>query len=677
MRRTARRTARRVLAALLSLAAAGRPLPGRAQDAPDVMALVRADRWAEAQAAVAGDADPVAAKLVTYFRLQAPYAANASEIDVFMRENPDWPNQAGLARRRDDALAVEPDDTVALTLCASSTPTSAGALLRCSDAAAQAGHAEAAAGLARQAWLAGMADPQLEARFLAKWGGIVSADDQWRRFLRLAAGNAPAAARQMARLDAPHRQAAETLLALRHDDPHADALLAALPAALRDDPAVLLELARHLRRTGQTAAALALWRADGGAARGQATPDELRAFWGERNQLARALLQDGDADGAYALAAANGQTDPETVADAEFLAGWIALRRLGRPADATQHFLRLLSVSRAAITQGRARYWLGRAAAARGDAVEAQAEYALGARWLTTFYGQLCALRLGDDSAALYRRIRAAADPAWQPGQALDFAGREVARAAVMLVGWGDARRARPFLLQLEALAPDPADRALAARLALGLGMPDQAVMIARRAGLHATMLPHAGWPMPYQPPAGVTDPALALGVMRQESSFDAGALSPAGARGLMQLMPATARAVSRQTGDAGDAAALSGDPQANMRLGTDYLADLVAQFNGAVPLAVAAYNAGPARVQQWLAENGDPTAGPPRLAQAGSAAPATVTVVAAPPDMIDWIELIPFNETRNYVQRVIENTVIYRALLDDATPHPLARWLG
>ena len=436
-------------AALLSLAVAGVPLPGRAQGAPadasanavDVMALVRADRWADAQAATAGDADPVAGKLVTYFRLLAPYAANASEIDGFMRDNSDWPNQAGLARRREEALAVEPDDGVAMDLCTRAPPVTAGALLRCADAQANAGHAAASAVAARQAWLAGMADPQLEQRFMEKWGGALSPDDQWQRFRHLVLVNPGAAPRQLQRLDAAHRQAAEALLALRRDDALADALVAALPAAMRADPSVMLELARHLRRIGQDSAALALWRSTGGTAQGQALPDQLRAFWAERNQLARELLTGGDNQGAYVLATENGQLDPEAVADAEFLAGWIALRRLGKPADATQHFLRLLSVSRAAITQGRARYWLGRAAAAAGNAAEARAQYTLGARWVSTYYGQLCGLALGDDSAALYQRIRTARDPSWEPGQALDFAGREVARAAVLLVGWSDPRR--------------------------------------------------------------------------------------------------------------------------------------------------------------------------------------------------------------------------------------------
>ena len=181
---------------------------------------------------------------------------------------------------------------------------------------------------------------------------------------------------------------------------------------------------------------------------------------------------------------------------------------------------------------------------------------------------------------------------------------------------------------------------------------------IARRAGRDGVMLTEAGWPLAVDPPAGPVEPALALGLIRQESNFNTEALSPVGARGLMQLMPATAQAVAHRLGDGPvNIPALSTDPAYNMRLGTAYLGGLLDQFGGAMPYAVAGYNAGPGRVADWLATNGDPAAG-------GI-------------DMVDWIELIPFTETRNYVQRVVENVVVYRALTGTVLPHPLARWNG
>lgn len=637
-----------MMLAALALAPAAR--------AQDVISALRTDRWADAAAAASQYPDPVAEKLVTYYRLIAPGAASAREITGFMAQNPDWPLQGLLARRRDDALAAEPDDAMVLELCDRVRPAGAPALLRCAQAYAVAGRAGDAAKAARRAWLHGITDPGAETAFMQDWGSVITPQDQQQRFDTLAWSNTAAAERQVARLAQADRPAAQAQLALRHDAPTASILLAALPAAIRAEPALFLEQARWLRRAGQDDAALDLWRTGGDAAERAAAPAHLPEFWAERSLLARRRLRLGDAAGAYALADDHTQQAAEQVADAAFLAGFIALRRLNDPETASRHFAAMLTVSKAAITQARAHYWLARAAAAQNDVTGARQEYASAAAWPTTYYGQLAALALGDGPAALNERIRAIRDPGWTREQALDFAGREVARAAAELVAWGDPRRARVFLLRLQELAPDPADQSMAARLAIGFDLPDQAVAIARRAGLHGLMLAEDGWPLAADIPDGTVPPALALGLIRQESSFDTGALSPAGARGLMQLMPATAQAVAQRIGARASTAALTSDAALNVQLGTAYLGDLLDQFGGAVPLAVAAYNAGSNRVQEWLAENGDPRSGAV--------------------DMIDWIELIPFGETRNYVQRVIENVVIYQAKRREALPHPLAAWM-
>ncbi|MGH7121595.1 MAG: lytic transglycosylase domain-containing protein, partial [Acetobacteraceae bacterium] len=172
----------------------------------------------------------------------------------------------------------------------------------------------------------------------------------------------------------------------------------------------------------------------------------------------------------------------------------------------------------------------------------------------------------------------------------------------------------------------------------------------------YGEMLPEAGWPTPVAVPDDGVDPAVVLGVIRQESSFDAGAASPSGALGLMQLMPATAKRVAQGLGERVTLAALTRDPSRNIALGTTYLSGLIQHFDRCLPLALAAYNAGPVNVDNWLAENGDPRSGAI--------------------DMRDWIELIPYGETRDYVERVIESIAIYQAKLNEDRPYPLARWL-
>jgi len=642
---------RLALLPLLAVLAIGRPAM-----AQNVLDDVRADRWPDARAQAAQYADPVAEKLVTWFRLLTQGAASAGEIADFMAENPDWPWQGALARRRDEALAAEPDDAAAAALCGRIHPRTATALLRCASALGNMGQAPAAAAAARKAWRDGIDDPAGEVLFLQRWGSLPTAADQQRRFDRLVGADPAAAARQAERLDGADRRAAAARLALRRDASSALAMVEALSPTQKADPGLVLDQARWLRRTGPPSAAMAFWKSAAEPAESRAPAEHLSAFWAERNRLARELLRDGDAAGAYALAADPDQQAPEQVAEAAFLAGFIALRRLHDPALAARHFAALAEASKSVISAARAHYWLGRAAAARHDAVLARTEYSTAAAWPTTFYGQLAALASGDDPARLDARILAVHDPGWAPDQALELVGREVARAAVLLVAWGDPLRARAFLLRLDALVPDNPDRALAARLALGLGLPETAVAIARRAGRDGVLLPDGGWPLAANVPDAPVPPSVALGLIRQESSFDAGALSPAGARGLMQLMPATAQAVARRIGAPVSLVALTRDASYNVELGTAYFHDLMEQFGGALPLAIAAYNAGPNRVRQWLAENGDPRTGQI--------------------DAVDWIELIGFGETRNYVQRVVENIVIYRAKRHKALPHPLAPWL-
>jgi soluble lytic murein transglycosylase len=646
--------------------------PVRAQD---IAALMRGGNWPMAYEAATRLPDPVARKVVLFERLTAPRSATATEIAAFMAANPDWPLTSLLARRRDEALFAEDNDATALVLCDHAHPavSLSEALLRCGDAYAHAGRTDDATSAIRAAWIGGPTDVVTSGPAVVAWetwmmqhdAGAIRTQDQWLRFERLAWIDAASAKRQAARLDASDKPKAEAWLALKRDDASALALAAALPAPDRLEPGLFLEQTRWLRRTGQDGDALSLWKASGDDVEKAASADHLREFWNERNLLARRILRMGDAAGAYALVDGHGAGNKETVGDAEFLAGFLALRRLNDPSSAARHFTTLANLSKAAITLARAHYWLGRTALARAEMATANDEFRSAAAFPTTFYGQLAALALGEDSAKLLARVRAAHDPETTPEQALALAGHELARAAGYLEIWGNRQRAQTFLTHLQDVLPDPADQVLLARFLTGMNMPGLAVSIARRAGQDGVVMPDMGWPMPVDVPqdSGI-DPALALAVIRQESAFDTGAVSLAGARGLMQLMPATAAQIARQSGTPMQASTLpqtlTSDPGLNMRLGTAYLRKLLDQFGGAVPLAVAAYNAGPNRVLDWVNTNGDPRSGT---------------------DVIDWIELIPFNETRNYVQRVIESQVIYRARRGEnggsVTGHPLAPFLA
>ncbi len=420
-----------------------------------------------------------------------------------------------------------------------------------------------------------------------------------------------------------------------------------------------LTQAEGLHDAGNDSAAAALWVSQGAAAAAASDDPTRLLFWPAQDELARAILMSGDPKTAYAVvtsasppslgAEARGQ-----LADRDFLAGFLALRFLNQPAVAHRWFADLAAASTAVITQARAHYWLARTEVGAA----ATADYSRAAAYPDTYYGQLAAIALGDNPQALAARVLGAGEPAYTAGDALNFAVMELPRAAALLVQMNDPRDAQVFLNRLGATAADDRTRELAARLAIGLGIPQSAVSIARTAGIAGQMLVREGWPMPVTPPATI-EPAIAYGIMRQESSFDPSAISGAGAAGLMQLMPETARRTAAQSGIPYRGQLM--DPGTNMALGTAYLAGLIQNFGNCLPLAIAAYNAGPTNVANWLADNGDPQMG---KASGGA-------------NLVDWIEEIPFSETRNYVQRVSESIVIYRALLNGTAASPLQPWLS
>jgi soluble lytic murein transglycosylase len=605
-----------VLLATCVAAQAGQPA------APSAMLrALQTHDWASAATIAAGNQDGLAARLVTFIRLLQPGQAQAAELDAFIKENPGWPNQSALLKRLGEALALEPDGAVVRRICASRELDAVPALLHCAELAEQ-GSGET---YARRAWVLGIVDIAGQTDFLRRWGDAITPDDDWRRFQRLAAIDDPAATAQEARLDPQHGAAAQARLALRHDDGQAEILLERVPAPLRADPTLVLEHLRFLRRNGANQAAAALWRGAGLAAEAAAEPAARAAFWTERESLARALLAAGDARIAREIAtdsAASGDRLLET----QFLSGWISLRRLGVAAASRAAFQAMTSAAGSAISRSRAWYWLARASEAAGQVASAQTEYETASGYVTTFYGQRAA-------AALGREISIGNDPDWTVSQAADFNGSEMVRAARILCDWGDLARAKGFLLRFALDAHAPGAFAWVAQLAADLRLTDTAVQIARLAGRQGVMLPRSGWPVAFQPPAGHA--ALVLGIIRQESSFDPLAVSPAGAVGLMQIRPATGAETARRLGTGADLR----DPLINMRLGTAYLGGLLTAFDGQVPYALAAYNAGPHRVRIWQGEM------PVPRDEAG---------------MIDWIEMIPYAETRNYVQRVIEGATIY-----------------
>jgi soluble lytic murein transglycosylase len=645
-----------ILLISLALPAAAQPWASEAQRAAgrEALAAAQANRFTDAEA-LAASADPMTRKLVTWLRVQSRTAgATGAEIAAWLAANPDWPLPETIARRAEEALATDPDDAVVLRHFTRAAPRTIEGAQRFADALSRNGRARDAAAMLREAWRSGPpADAATEAAFAERNAQALTADDHWRRFDRLVwEGQAGAASRLVPRLDANRRAAAEARLALRGErEPDG--------AARIRDLGVLYERARLLRRRDRDTEAAAVW-ASAEPLQANISPQAARGIWGERQILARKLLRLGEAPAAYRVAANHGQAEPgEPRQEGEFLAGFIALRQLDDAARAQQHFARVGEGSSSVITRARSAYWEGRALAALGREPEARARFQAAAGFPVAYYGQLASVALGETPRQLAARINATALAQPAPGVAQFFGARDLARAAVTLADLGQSDRARVFLLRLEDLSPDATDRWLIARLATVIGRPDHAVWVARRAGADGVVLLEDGWPTPFPTPPDGAEAALVNAITRQESNFDLSAVSSANARGPMQLLPATAQSVARRLGIPHNTAMLTTDAAHNMRLGSAYIADRLSRFAGALPLAAAAYNAGAGRVDEWLVTYGDPR-------------------LPSGPDVRDWIELIPFAETRNYVQRVIENVVVYRAR-DPATvdlSHPLAALL-
>jgi soluble lytic murein transglycosylase len=643
-------------APLLARPAAAQPWASEPQRSAgrQALAAAQAGRFPEAEA-LAAQADPLARKLVTWMRVQArPAVASGAEIVAWLVANPDWPLPETIGRRAEEALATDPDDALVLRHFARFPARTIEGAQRHADALARAGRGREAAPILRAAWRQGPpTDGATEAAFAERNAQALTADDHWQRFQRLAWENqAGAASRVVPRLDANRRAAAEWRLALRGErEPDG--------AAQIRDIGVMYERARLLRRRDRDAEAAAVW-ASAEPLQAGIGPEAARAIWAERQIVARKLLRLGDAPTAYRVAANHGQAEPgEARQEGEFLAGMIALRRLDDAARAQAHFARVAEGSQSVITRARSAYWEGLALAALGRQAEARGRFEAAAALPVAFYGQLASLALGETPRQLAARINASALPEPPADVARAFGGRELARAAVTLADLGQSDRARMFLLRMEDVSPDAADRWLIARLAVLIGRPDHAVWVARRAGADGVILLEDGWPTPFATPAEGAEPAIVNAITRQESNFEVTAVSSANARGPMQLLPTTAQGVARRLGIAHNTAMLTTDPAHNLRLGSAYIAERLARFGGALPLAAAAYNAGTGRVDEWLLTYGDPR-------------------IPSGPDVREWIELIPFGETRNYVQRVIENVVVYRAR-NPATAdlaHPLASLL-
>lgn len=619
---------------------------------------------------VTAQPDPLAPVVAQWNALRQSDALPFSSYSSFLVAHPGWPGE--LAMRRVAERAIDPDKMIAAQVVAffdRYPPLSNAGQARYAEALIARGRRPEAVVAARKAWTSGALAPLDEARMLSQFGGVFTPADQDERMDRLLwAGATTAAARQLPLTSPARRTLFDARLAMRTKAPDAAAKASATIAAGMTDAGYIADRATWLVSAAQLASARALLA---GPRRLASRPGDAEKWYEALLGNARAAATDGQWALAYDIARQVDDAYPpgtdvrdrpigerDDYTSLVWLAGTAALNQLRRPADAIAMFDRYARAARSPQTQSKGDYWAGRAAHAAGRAEEARRYFEGAARHSDQFYGQLALERLG-------RPIPTPGRPAAIPisaAQRAAFNNREVVRAARLLGRQGDWQNQTQFVRAISASVETDVDHVLAAELAASMGRPDLAVMVgrvARQDGLSDYV--STGFPAVRVPDEHLSRWTMIHAIARQESQFDRAAISHAGARGLMQLMPGTAREVAGRLGMTYRPDALTVDTVYNIQLGSSYFQRMLDYFGGSYPLAVAAYNAGPGNVNKWLRSNGDP-----RLADT---------------DVLLWIEAIPLFETRNYVQRVLENAVVYDLLNPERSRNrsrtPLSTYLG
>lgn len=620
------------------------PFAVMAQTGPKPLAsaldAARAGNWDNARA-LAQRAGAPAPDLIEWHRLRAG-AGSLAEARAFLARNPDWPGLA-LLRKRTEAQAANASTADVLAFFASDPPQTGPGALAYARALVANGQKAAAAQMLANLWPDLALDEGEFQALLAAFPAELAPHHIARTDNLLWRGAQEQAQRMLPLLPSDWQALARARIALRAERDGVDSLIAAVPAALAANPGLAYDRFHWRIRKGRTEDALQLLLERSGSAADLGQPTRW-AGW--RTYLARSLMREGQAAQAYMAASSHQLPSGSAFAELEWLSGYLALRYLGDPALARDHFQRLRSAVSTPISLGRAGYWIGRAQEALGDQGAARIAYAEGGQHQTSFYGLLAAERGGLPPDASLRGDQRYPD--WRQAQ---FTQSRVFQAAVLALNAGQTSLAEQFFIHL-AEGLDATALGQLGQMAQDLSAPHLAVMIGKEAAGRGITLPGPYYALhPLQDMAMAVPTELALAIARRESEFDPAVVSGAGAQGLMQLMPATAAEMAKKLGLTHDPQQVLADPAYNARLGTAYLAHLAERFEGNVVMMAAAYNAGPSRPERWMAELGDPRQGQV--------------------DIVDWIEHLPFNETRNYVMRVSESLPVYRARLGRA-PHPV-----
>jgi len=640
---------------------------------PEQMAWYRAQMGLAAQSGAPPSTNSVGDAVLEWRRLTANTGASFDQLSRFLMANKGWPDNDAMRKRAEKSISLDSYDPArTLAYFQAYPPQTASGQLRYALALNALGRRGDAADAVRRAWTSGPLDDYETSRALSMFPGAITPADHDARMDRLLwLGATSAASRQLAYTSPDKRSVFAARLAMRNASVdaafQASAVESQNPSLTRTDAGYITDKATWLRKAGRVGEARALLAAP----RSLAKPPTDTEEWLETLLTnARQASEGGDKTTAYNIARQLDDAFPAGTVIREtplgvrddytslaWLAGQLAYRDLRRPAEAVRLYRAYGEAARSAQTRTKGFYWAGRAALAAGDRATANAHFTDAAQHYDQYYGQLSLERLNRPQP------KPTPDPTIQVSndERRTFEDDRLVRAARALGEIGAWREQSMFLRALAQKATSPADHVLAGKLATQIGRPDLGVMIGRSAQANSLdAVEVSGFPTVRVPAGHESNWTFIHAITRQESQFDRAAVSHAGARGMMQLMPGTAREVAGKLGMSYDAGSLTTDTNYNMMLGSTYFQQMLRYFGGSYPLAVAAYNAGPGNVNKWLRANGDPRGG-------GI-------------EMIDWIEAIPIFETRNYVQRVLENAVVYDTLRDGGGSRqqaPLSFYLG
>lgn len=551
---------------------------------------------------------------------------------TFLNRHGDWPDTKLIRLRTEEAaLREQPSRGPLHSFCAAYPPISGRGMVAC--VMGEYGSSSERDATIRQAWLQGDYSPFEEQQILSRFGTMLNARDHENRTQRLLfESKTTSAQRMMPLLSSSQQQLAQARIALQAMAKDANAKLARVPAALKGDPGLTLDRIRWRNRKGLNMEMRELFLS------APHSPPYANYWWPLRAVAVREALQAAQYDAALRIISRHGDLKPEFLAEALWLKGWITLERKRDASSAYKDFFKLYNSVSTPVSRARAAYWAARAAERNGNRDIAHEWFVKAAEHPTVFYGQLAHQKIAPG-----KPLALPVTPTPDSNAKAAFARGELPRVVRLLADMGEQDMVDRFLIHMGEQASTPEEFALLAQLATSINAAHGGVVIGKMALRKGMVLTQAGWPTMPTPANLAIEPALTHAITRQESEFDPRAQSAANARGLMQLLPGTASDMARKL-SMPYASPDIWNPTTNITLGSAYLGRVIDGWDGSYILGIASYNAGPRNVRNWVEDFGTP----------GKSEDAAV----------DWIENIPFGETRNYVQRVLENVQVYRQLL-------------